>query len=281
MITDNHTTESREAGFNRTRLALAGKPPRMVVMFVGRAVTADVLTEALADWNTAHAPPLDEESGQWEGDGSVDGGSVNDGSVGDDAEKASPALVLHTFTSQKAVLQEIRANPPQTILVEVDGKPESRVRFCEMLRYRLPSATLIAVANPPLQSKFAFDGTLSLPLEKEPVVTMLREVAARLVGHVLQVGSIRLNVATRTVYTPNGQHHMTPKQSALLQFLMAHANEVVGRGEIMEQVWETDYLEDTRTLDVHIRWLRECIEPDPSNPVYLLTVRGKGYTLQV
>lgn len=248
-------------------------------MFVGRAPTADALRAALAEWPAAADVSVREESTA--SSGPV--GRHDDLAAADDPDSATPepALELHTFSSQKAVLQEIRGNPPQAILVEVDDKPESRVRFCEMLRYRLPSVTLIAVAKPSLQSKFTFDAVLPLPLDGERTLTLLREVAAKLVGHVLQVGVIRLNVATRTVYTPNGQHHMTPKQSALLQFLMAHANEVVGRGDIMEAVWETNYLEDTRTLDVHIRWLRECIEPDPSNPVYLLTVRGKGYTLQV
>ncbi|RIK33875.1 MAG: DNA-binding response regulator, partial [Chloroflexi bacterium] len=55
----------------------------------------------------------------------------------------------------------------------------------------------------------------------------------------------------------------------------------VSRSEIMQAIWETSYMEDTRTLDVHIRWLRERIEPDPSNPVYLVTVRGQGYRLNV
>jgi DNA-binding response OmpR family regulator len=99
--------------------------------------------------------------------------------------------------------------------------------------------------------------------------------------YVLQRGPIRLNVATRTVVSVNGQRHMTPKQCALLQYLMLRANEVVSRSDIMEAIWETNYLEDTRTLDVHIRWLRECIEPDPSLPVYLVTERGKGYSLKI
>lgn len=260
-------------------------------MFVGRALTADAVREALAGWRAIDAASTSEPSTETSQEASPGASLYRDGmgagdtgaydGTGAGQTSAEPALELHTFTSQKAVLQEIRGNPPQAILVEVDDKPESRVRFCEMLRYRLPSVTLIAVAMRPLKSRFGFDAVLPLPLEGDEVTARLREVAAQLVGHVLQVGVIRLNAATRTVYTPNGQHHMTPKQSALLQFLMAHANEVVGRGEIMEAVWETDYLEDTRTLDVHIRWLRECIEPDPSNPVYLLTVRGKGYTLQV
>jgi DNA-binding response OmpR family regulator len=74
---------------------------------------------------------------------------------------------------------------------------------------------------------------------------------------------------------------MTPKQCALLQMLMAHQDRVVKRGDIMQAIWETSYLEDTRTLDVHVRWLRERIEPDPSRPTYLKTVRGVGYCLSV
>ena len=57
-------------------------------------------------------------------------------------------------------------------------------------------------------------------------------------------------------------------------------DEVVGRGEIMESIWETSFMGDTRTLDVHVRLLRQRIEPDPYNPQYLLTVRGKGYYLK-
>ncbi len=87
-------------------------------------------------------------------------------------------------------------------------------------------------------------------------------------------------MATRTLVTPRGSRHMTPKQCALLEMLMTHANQVVCRGDIMAAIWETSYLEDTRTLDVHMRWLRESIEPDPSSPLYLLTVRGQGYTFQ-
>jgi DNA-binding response OmpR family regulator len=60
--------------------------------------------------------------------------------------------------------------------------------------------------------------------------------------------------------------------------LMSRRGEVISRREIMETIWETTFLEDTRTLDVHIRWLREQIEHDPSNPQYILTVRGKGYS---
>ena len=185
------------------------------------------------------------------------------------------------LTNQKAALSLIRKQPPKVVLVEVDKRPNSRVRFCEMIRYRLPSVAIFAVGHQPPVGTFDFDGFIKLPLSEEVILAEIGRIRSQFARHVLTRGPIRLNVATRTVFTSNGQHHMTPKQCALLQMLMENCNRTVTRSEIMASIWETSYLEDTRTLDVHIRWLRECIEPDPSNPIYLLTVRGMGYHLSV
>jgi DNA-binding response OmpR family regulator len=192
-----------------------------------------------------------------------------------------PPLEIVTLTNQKMALQDIRMQPPKVVLVELEDKVESRRRFCDMVRYRLPTALILAVSMTKPQSSFVFDGVLHLPLRADEVWRALQGVKEEVGDYVLQRGPIRLNVATRTVISVNGQRHMTPKQCALLQYLMQHVDQVVSRREIMEAIWETNYLEDTRTLDVHIRWLRECIEPDPSLPIYLVTERGKGYCLKI
>ncbi len=194
---------------------------------------------------------------------------------------ATGPMELVTLTNQRTALEEIRAQPPKVVLVEVEVKRQSRVRFVEMVRYRLPTAVIFAVSTQPPPARMMFDGVLQLPLRMQEVLAAINSARDEFAGHVIQRGPIRLNVATRTVLAPNGQRHMTPKQCALLQFLLTRANQVISRKDIMETIWETDFLEDTRTLDVHIRWLRECIEPDPSNPVYLLTERGKGYHLRL
>jgi DNA-binding winged helix-turn-helix (wHTH) protein len=76
----------------------------------------------------------------------------------------------------------------------------------------------------------------------------------------------------------NGQtYSLTPKEFKLLHLLASHQDQVVYRKTIMHEVWETDYLGDTRTLDVHIRWLREKIEDNPSRPRRIVTMRGMGY----
>lgn len=93
----------------------------------------------------------------------------------------------------------------------------------------------------------------------------------------LRLGNITLDGLKRRMKRGDRIEHLTPKEFRLLHLLMQHAGEVLNRGTIMKEVWETDYLGDTRTLDVHIRWLREKIEDDPSHPQYIITVRGVGY----
>jgi DNA-binding response OmpR family regulator len=239
------------------------------VLLVGRRATSDALTAiAAARATTLPTPPAMVED------------SDKDGSEPEAAPRLPP-LELIALTNQKMALQEIRMQPPKVVLVEVEDKVESRRRFCDMVRYRLPTAVIFAVSMTKPQSTFSFDGVLQLPLRAEEVWAALQGVQEEVGDYVLQRGPIRLNVATRTVISVNGQRHMTPKQCALLQYLMLRTNEVVSRREIMQAIWETNYLEDTRTLDVHIRWLRECIEPDPSTPVYILTERGQGYYLKI
>ncbi|MEZ4675522.1 MAG: winged helix-turn-helix domain-containing protein [Caldilineaceae bacterium] len=192
-----------------------------------------------------------------------------------------PTIDFVTATNQKVALQFVRAQPPAAVLVELEQKPASRLRFCEVVRYRLPTVTILAVASRLPQNAFAFDGVLSVPIVSAEVIKIVQALGANRADHQLAFGPISLNMITRTVVTPNGQYTMTPKQCALLKLLMQEQGQVVARSKIMETVWETSYLEDTRTLDVHVRWLRERIEANPSKPVYIKTVRGVGYQFTV
>jgi DNA-binding response OmpR family regulator len=72
---------------------------------------------------------------------------------------------------------------------------------------------------------------------------------------------------------------LTPKEFVLLKTLMERAGQLVTRKALMREVWETDYMGDTRTLDVHIRWVREKVEENPGKPQRLKTVRGEGYKI--
>ena len=93
----------------------------------------------------------------------------------------------------------------------------------------------------------------------------------------IAAGPFVLDLATRTVTGPAGSARLPRKQCDLLALLMRHCGQLVSRRKIMRQVWLTDYMEDTRTLDVHVSWLRRNIEPEPRIPTYLVTRRGEGY----
>jgi len=78
--------------------------------------------------------------------------------------------------------------------------------------------------------------------------------------------------------TRNGQTvSLAPKEYLLLEFFMQNPGRVWNRNQLIDQVWGTDYVVDTKTVDVHIRWLREKLEANPSAPLHILTVRGFGY----
>jgi len=93
----------------------------------------------------------------------------------------------------------------------------------------------------------------------------------------LEAGSLQLDPAARTV-TKNGEPiELAAKEFDLLHMLMAHPGEVMNREQIMDEVWDPHWFGPTKTLDVHISWLRKKIEDNPSTPRFITTVRGVGF----
>jgi DNA-binding response OmpR family regulator len=93
----------------------------------------------------------------------------------------------------------------------------------------------------------------------------------------ISIGEILLDLQAHTV-TRNGQElALRQKEYEILSLLMINLGKVVTREQLFDEVWGTDWLGDTRTLDVHMSWLRAKLETDPTNPIYLQTVRGVGY----
>jgi len=194
------------------------------------------------------------------------------------ARPDAPSLMWTLVSSQKKALLAGRHMPPSIAVVELDEKTQ-RMMFCSQLIHRWPTTRLIAVANAPLEdTAVLFERAIPYPMKPEALQRALTDVLiSAMNGSLVQAGEVTLDLQNRIVTTSRGRHHITPKQCALLNLLMMRRNEVVSRSEIMQEIWQTNFLGDTRTLDVHIRWLREYIEIDPSSPKYLITVRGKGY----
>jgi two-component system, OmpR family, response regulator RegX3 len=93
----------------------------------------------------------------------------------------------------------------------------------------------------------------------------------------IQIGEIRLDPASRTVTKDDQPVELAAKEFDLLQMLMASAGQVLRREQIMDEVWDPHWFGPTKTLDVHVSWLRKKIEDDPADPRYITTVRGVGF----
>ena len=96
-------------------------------------------------------------------------------------------------------------------------------------------------------------------------------------NHSITIADLHIDFHGRHVFKGGQELQLRLKEYELLTLLLTTPGEVVTRAEIFDKVWGTDWLGDMRTLDVHIRWLREKIEDDPSNPHFIQTIRGVGY----
>ena len=97
---------------------------------------------------------------------------------------------------------------------------------------------------------------------------------------VLEAGPVRMDVERHIVAVDGEPVALPLKEFDLLEYLLRNSGRVLTRGQLIDRVWGSDYVGDTKTLDVHVKRLRAKVEPDPANPKYLLTVRGLGYKLE-
>jgi len=130
------------------------------------------------------------------------------------------------------------------------------------------------------------DDYVTKPFSSRELVARIRAVLRRgaepeeLMLNVVECGPVRMDVE-RHVVTVDGQQVQLPlKEFDLLELLLRNSGRVLTRGQLIDRVWGADYVGDTKTLDVHVKRLRAKIEPDPSSPKYLVTVRGLGYKFE-
>lgn len=155
-------------------------------------------------------------------------------------------------------------------------------RICQSLRARYPDLPILLIldaenANKKIEEA---DVILTLPFTVQKLVNRIRHFLPGPSKRSLKVGDVHLDVEKQIVTCGEKRTRLTPRLTRLLAVLMEHAGEVVERKALFAQVWETNYTDDTRTLDVHISWLRRAVEPDPLHPRYIKTVRGAGYLFE-
>jgi two-component system response regulator RegX3 len=130
------------------------------------------------------------------------------------------------------------------------------------------------------------DDYVTKPFSTRELVARIRAVLRRRSQpdeagtHVLEAGPVRMDVDRHVVTVGGDVRPMPLKEFELLEFLLRNAGRVLTRGQLIDRIWGSDYVGDTKTLDVHVKRLRTKLEPDPAKPTYLLTVRGLGYKFE-
>ena len=190
----------------------------------------------------------------------------------------------------KIGLELAQSEQPEIVILDVMMPEMDGWEVCQALRQRsaVPILMLTALGEEIdriLGLELGADDYLTKPFStrelKARIKAMLRRVeldrGQMPEADTVTVGDLRLELEAHQVYKREQKLTLRLKEFELLRLLMMRHGKVVSRAELFDRIWGTDWLGDTRTLDVHIRWLREKIEQDPSNPQYIQTVRGVGY----
>ena len=171
---------------------------------------------------------------------------------------------------------------PDVVVVNAASLRASGKRICQSVREKAQGLPILLILDSDRQvEKMDADIVLLLPFTAQKLVNRIKHLLPGDGKSNIHAGPVRLDVEKRIVRCHDKQTRLTPRLMHLLKTLIEHQGEVIERNTLFSQVWETDYTDDTRTLDVHISWLRRAIEIDPKAPKLLKTVRGVGYRLDV
>ena len=186
----------------------------------------------------------------------------------------------------KAAMDSIAIKKPNLVVFNAASMRSNGSRTCRRLRKALGEVPIIHIRKEgELEEEEAeADIYLEHPFTPRKLLNRIRTLlpANEDTDEVVRYGEVKFYPGKPSVdVAGRGEKRLTPKLAQLLQEFLRHPNEVVTRVQLMQNVWKTDYIGDTRTLDVHMRWVREVVELDPANPKLLLTVRGEGYVFVI
>ncbi len=208
-----------------------------------------------------------------------------------DALEVEGFRVVAAANGREALLQ-FRAERPDLVLLDLMLPELSGIEVCRIIRAEsgVPIVMLTAKDS-------ELDKVVGLELGADDYVTKpfsVRELSARIralfrrseqqaaesPSPIVDLGGVQADLAGHRLLRDGQTVPMKPKAFELLAFLLRHPGQVFTRDQLLEHVWGYDYAGETRTVDVHIHWLRSQIEPDPSTPQLIHTVRGVGYVFR-
>jgi DNA-binding response OmpR family regulator len=200
---------------------------------------------------------------------------------------------VFTASDGAEALDVAREKKPDLIILDVMLPKLSGFEVCRILRKEMITPILMLTAKVDEIDKvvgleIGADDYMTKPFSMRELLARVRAMLRRSRmtetsggGAVLKAdGGIEVDIARHRVVKGTNSLELTPKEFELLVFLLTNKGMVFNREQLLEKVWGYDYTGDTRTVDVHIRWLREKIEDNPNEPKLLLTVRGVGYKVE-
>ena len=178
------------------------------------------------------------------------------------------------------VVQAAEKDWPDVIVINACGGLIDARAVCDGLDNGQVDFPRLLISDNSAHRQLRADAHLDVPFSARQLSHRLRKAAAAQPDRLIRCGDLWLDGAKRRVRLGARVMSLTPKECRLLSLFMTHPGQVLDRAQIMRAVWDTDYVEDTRTLEVHISWLRSKLEPDPRQPRLIVTMRGQGYVFR-
>jgi DNA-binding response OmpR family regulator len=194
-----------------------------------------------------------------------------------------------TAADGAAALEQARLHVPDLIILDLMLPEIDGLTVCRSLRAVADTPILVLTARTGELDKIiglesGADDYMTKPFSlgelQARIRALLRRAGPRRQGDEIRSGNLTLNMVSRKAFVDGQELSLSPKEFALLAELMRHQGAVLSRDLLLTRVWGYDFFGDSRTVDVHVRWLREKIEADPSSPDRILTVRGIGYRFE-
>jgi two-component system response regulator RegX3 len=193
--------------------------------------------------------------------------------------------------SGPAALEEFDRRGADLVLLDLMLPGLSGTEVCRALRSRSAVPVIMLTAKDSEVDKvvgleLGADDYVTKPYSARELVARIRAVLRRhgepdeLVTATVEAGPVRLDVDRHVVSVGGEPVTMPLKEFELLELLLRNAGRVLTRGQLIDRVWGSDYVGDTKTLDVHVKRLRAKVEPDPGSPRHIVTVRGLGYKFE-
>lgn len=183
----------------------------------------------------------------------------------------------------KNALKAASKGKPDVLVLNAASMRTTGTRLCKRAREKLDGTPIILISPEGSEPdpNCGASQTLVQPFTARKLINRVDRLLPGDEREILKVGPIKLDRAKNRVYSSAGQSRLTPKLAKLLEIFLNNPGRLMMRKTLIRKVWHTDYTGDTRTLDVHMSWLRQAIEEDPSKPELLKTIRGMGYRMDI